>query len=156
MKRMKLFQLGVAFFLLISSQILPAQSLDLGDTFAEVTADEIREESVPYSIDPDYHGPTDRPAYFPGGMEGLQQFIKNNMHYPKLAQQNAIEGIVIVSIKLDNKGYIESPKILKSPGFNLDEEALRIVGQMPKWEPALQGGRATESKVKIAIMFRLR
>lgn len=156
MKLINFFQVVLVLIILTSSQFLAAQSPDFGAAYAEVSKDQKPKELVSNAIDMDYHGPVDRKAYFPGGVESLQQFIQQMMQYPKLAQRNAVEGTVIVGLKLDKKGEIASSNILQSPGFDLDKEALRIVNKMPNWEPALEDGRPAESKVKIAIVFGLR
>lgn len=112
----------------------------------------IEEESVanvtisthPYEISP----------HFPGGDKALLEFIKNNMCYPKIAKEKRIEGRVIVCFYVETDGSITNPSIAKSANSLLNEEALRIVKKMPKWEPGQIGGKIVRMKCFLPITFR--
>ena len=72
---------------------------------------------------------------FPGGESELKRFLTNNIKYPSLAQENGIQGCVIVGFVIDINGSIINPKIVQSVDSDLDQEALRVIKMMPKWKP---------------------
>jgi len=92
---------------------------------------------------------------FPGGQSELEQFLNLNLRYPNKAIENKISGEVIVSFLLDEKGDISAAMILKSLGYGCDEEALRVVGLMPRWEPAVLDGEPIKVKYILPIVFEL-
>ena len=67
-----------------------------------------------------------KPVY-PGGMEAMRTFIKNEMAYPPEARKNKISGVVKLRYTVDYKGNVIDVKLVKSIGFGCDEEAERIV-----------------------------
>lgn len=95
----------------------------------------------------------DRWPYFQGGYKALNKFLANNLKYPRQARENGVEGPVQVSFLLDEDGNVSSGRIVKSPGTELDEEALRLVGMMPKWTPAQKDGKPIAVWYTISIHF---
>ena len=98
--------------------------------------------------------PTAIPSY-PGGDIALQEFAKTNLVYPQTARENCIEGDVQIRIELLETGDIANAFIIDSIGFGCEDECLRLVGMMPKWEPAMMDGRAIAANVVIPIRFRM-
>lgn len=92
---------------------------------------------------------------FPGGMNKLISFINSNVKYPASAQEKGTQGRVVVQFIVEKDGSATSPKIVKSVDPELDAEALRIVGQMPKWKPGTQRGEAVRVKFTLPVVFRL-
>ena len=90
---------------------------------------------------------------FPGGQRALLQFISDNLVYPKDLGETCIQGRVVVSFVVDRDGSIIEPKVVRPLHPSLDEEALRVIGLMPKWRP----GKLMAVKVKynIPIKFTL-
>lgn len=95
----------------------------------------------------------DRWPYFPGGYKGLNRFLANNLHYPKEALENGVQGAVQVSFLLDEDGNVSSGLIIKSPGVELEEEALRLTRIMPRWTPAQKEGKPIPVWYTISIHF---
>lgn len=77
---------------------------------------------------------------FPGGVQGLMQYISSNLKYPAAAQKAGIQGKVIVSMIVDKEGNITDPKIIKGITPLLDAEAIRIISDMPQWKPGTDKG----------------
>jgi len=73
--------------------------------------------------------------FFPNGEEALLQFIYTNIKYLDAARNADIEGICIVEFVVEKDGSLSNVKILRSIGGNIYEEAMRIIGLMPKWQP---------------------
>jgi periplasmic protein TonB len=92
---------------------------------------------------------------FPGGETALLGFIRERLRYPSLAARNHVEGKVIVSFWLDERGRPYGFGIWKGLGAGLDEEALRILREMPDWAPAIINGRAALMQLRIPVVFRL-
>ena len=92
---------------------------------------------------------------FPGGMEALLTYLSKNIKYPSIAQENNIQGRVIVEFVVNKDGSIVEPKVIKSLDSSCDKEALRVVAAMPKWKPGKQRGKPVRVKYTVPVMFRL-
>jgi TonB family protein len=92
---------------------------------------------------------------FPGGMDELGKFLSSAIVYPSEAAKDHVEGKVLVSFIVNENGYIREPRILKGIGHGLDEEALRVVLKMPRWEPGLQGGEPVAVQYNLPVNFQL-
>jgi len=90
---------------------------------------------------------------FKGGYEELIKYFRNNIHYPTEAQEKNIQGKVIVQFVVEKTGKISSVKILKGIGGGCDEEAIRIVKNMPDWIPGKINGEASPVSFEIPIGF---
>lgn len=90
---------------------------------------------------------------FPGGLEALHKFIEDNMQYPQIAAENCIGGRVYVQFEVDTDGTVLNPKILRDIGGGCGEEALRIVGLMPKWKPGRFNGKVVKTTFNLPIFF---
>lgn len=92
---------------------------------------------------------------FPGGEQKLMEFISNHIQYPQIAREKSIQGRVFVSFIVEPDGSISNVKTTQSIGGGCDEEAVRVVKSMPKWEPGKQKGQAVRVGYQIPISFRL-
>lgn len=92
---------------------------------------------------------------FPGGIEGLNEFLASAISYSAEAYRENIQGKVFVSFTVNEKGYVRDPKIVKGIGSGLDEEALRVVLKMPRWEPGRQGGEPIAVQYNLPINFQI-
>jgi TonB family protein len=98
----------------------------------------------------------DKMPEFPGGDNGLMSFISSNLRYPAQSQREGIQGRVMVQFVVDKDGKVKNTKVLRSINFEMDEEALRVVGLMPKWIPGEQKGEKVAVSYVIPINFKLR
>ena len=92
---------------------------------------------------------------FPGGESGMMKFLTENVKYPKEALDKGITGRVLVEFVVERDGSINDVKIMKSVDPILDNEAIRIVKAMPKWEPGTMNGKAVRVKHTLPVTFRL-
>lgn len=93
---------------------------------------------------------------FPGGQKALMKFISQKIEYPPIVQGYMVHGRAIVQFIVNKDGDIVLPKIVRSIDPLLDEEALRVVGLMPKWKPGeLADGTKVAVKYTIPVLFRL-
>jgi TonB family protein len=68
---------------------------------------------------------------FPGGIDSLWAFLKENVHRPEGSRE--VEGMVLVEFVVEVDGSISKPEILKSLTPELDAEVIRVVKLMPKF-----------------------
>ena len=92
---------------------------------------------------------------FPGGQAGLFQYLARSIKYPVIAQKSKEQGGVIIQMVIGKDGSLSNIKVLRSVSPSLDAEAVRVVGNMPKWEPGMQKGQPVSVKYTIPIVFRL-
>lgn len=97
----------------------------------------------------------EQPAQFPGGQAALMKWLNNNIRYPEAAQQNDIQGRVIVKFVVERDGSIGNVSIAKGVDKDLDREAIRVVKKMPKWQPGKNNGVAVRSYFNLPVTFRL-
>ena len=93
---------------------------------------------------------------FPGGLTALMNYLRTNTRYPAAAQKAGIEGRVIVFFIVEPNGSVSNVEIVRSVDTDLDQEALRVVRQMPKWKPGKQDGSTVRVKFDLPIKFMLK
>jgi protein TonB len=94
-------------------------------------------------------------ASFPGGDEECMKWLRKNIRYPSICQEQGVQCRVIVAFVVNRDGSIVDVKVVRSPDENLSEEAIRVVKLMPKWKPARQGNKTVRSRFNLPVMFRL-
>ena len=91
---------------------------------------------------------------FPGGLEELYKWIDNNVQYPAVARENGIEGRVILKFIVEKDGSLSDSTVIHSVHPMVDREALRLVGQMPKWNPGKRAGIPVRVRCCLPIKFK--
>ena len=92
---------------------------------------------------------------FPGGDAELMKWLSKNIKYPAIAEENGVQGRVIVRFAVGKDGAIHDPKVLRSVDPSLDKEALRVVKAMPRWIPGKQNGVAVAVYFTLPVTFQL-
>lgn len=92
---------------------------------------------------------------FPGGISGLMTYLNQNTRYPAVAQENGVQGRVVVSFVVGKDGHISDVTVLRSVDPSLDKEAIRVVRNMPRWTPGKQGGEPVRVRYNVPVSFRL-
>lgn len=92
---------------------------------------------------------------FVGGTAEMYRWLGRNIAYPSAAQRAGVGGKVFLSFIIEKDGSITAVKTLKGIGFGCDEEAERVVKNMPKWSPGKQNGKAVRVQFTIPIQFLL-
>ena len=92
---------------------------------------------------------------FPGGISGLRTYLNQNIRYPAEAQENCVQGRVVVSFVVGKDGHISDVTVLHSVDPSLDKEAIRVVRNMPRWTPGKQGGEPVRVRYNVPVSFRL-
>ncbi len=96
------------------------------------------------------------PEFPDGGTSGLMKYINDNLKYPPIAQENGIQGRVIVSFVVNKDGSISNARVVRGVDASLDREALRLVNSMPKWIPGKKDGKVVRVSYTQPISFRIR
>lgn len=98
---------------------------------------------------------TDQPAY-PGGIAKFYEFLGTNIRYPKAAVEAKKEGVAYVSFVIEKDGRLGDLKLQgRALGYGLDEEAIRVIGMSPAWNPGTLNGEAVAVKYNIPVKFSL-
>jgi TonB family protein len=92
---------------------------------------------------------------YPGGDAALRDFIAINLKYPNIALDKGIEGKVVCSFIVDATGKVSDIKVIDSVDPALDAEAVRMIGNMPKWIPGKQNGVDCAVQYALPIVFKL-
>lgn len=90
---------------------------------------------------------------FPGGQAALMRYIAENLKYPD--PESCVSGRVIVEFIISKDGSVKDPKVVRGIEPKFDEEALRVVRNMPKWRPGKQMGEAVEVRYTLPVSFNL-
>lgn len=97
----------------------------------------------------------DQKPSFPGGNKALNKFIASNLRYPDMAQENGIQGRVVVKFIVEKDGSISNVEVDRSVYPSLDNEAMRVIKNMPKWIPGQINGKAVKVECSYPFVFRL-
>ena len=92
---------------------------------------------------------------FPGGSAALMSYLNGNTKYPVVAQENGVQGKVIISFVVERDGSISDVRVARSVDPSLDREAQRVVKSMPRWTPGKQNGQTVRVKYTVPVVFRL-
>lgn len=92
---------------------------------------------------------------FPGGLDSLMKYLQENITYPKEARDANIQGIVYVTFIVEANGSVSSVKVLRGIGGGCDEEAARVVKEMPAWKPGTQRGKQVRVQFNLPVRFIL-
>ncbi|WP_412467052.1 TonB family protein [Pedobacter sp. KLB.chiD] len=92
---------------------------------------------------------------FPGGIAKFYKYVGSNIKYPKLAQDNNVQGKVFLSFVVEKDGALSDIQITRGLGSGTDEEAIRVLKESPKWNPGIRNGLAVRVKYHININFTL-
>lgn len=115
---------------------------------AAVILDSPKTDDTPFDV-------VEQMPEFPGGQEAMMQFLRQEVKYPKEAEEKGLQGRVVVRYIIEKDGSISEVEIAKSVNEYLDAEAIRVVNAMPKWKPGKQKGENVRVKYTLPISFRL-
>ncbi len=93
---------------------------------------------------------------FPGGEDALMVYLSSHIQYPARAIDKEIGGRVVLGFVVNKNGDIDELKVLKGLGYGCDEEAMRVVGGMPKWKPGKNNGKAVNVYFNLPIVFEMK
>ncbi|MEM6344319.1 MAG: TonB family protein [Bacteroidota bacterium] len=94
-----------------------------------------------------------RDASFLGGKAAILTYFAKNMRYPKAAKRKDIKGDVVIGFEVDVEGRVINPFVIRGIGYGCDDEAKRLVANMPSWNPATVMRKRVSSKHTITVPF---
>lgn len=92
---------------------------------------------------------------FPGGQSAMYKFLGENIKYPAAAQRANVAGRVFVKFVVEKDGSIGNVEVMKGIGFGCDEEAIRVIKSMPKWNPGRQNGKNVRVFYNMPVVYKL-
>ena len=113
-------------------------------------------DSIQPNVQPAVAAPSsalDQMPEFPGGMEALNTYLRNNIRYPQEAQKAGIQGRVVIEFVISKDGSITDAEVVESVDPQLDAEGLRLIKNMPRWKPGMRKGQAIRVKQTLPIRF---
>ena len=113
----------------------------------EVVEDEVVEQEIFKIVE-------EMPS-FPGGEAKLMEYVGKNVKYPQIARETGIQGRVFVNFVVEPDGSVSNVTVLRGIGGGCDEEAMRVVKNMPKWKPGKQRGKPVRVQYMLPVNFRL-
>lgn len=97
----------------------------------------------------------DKMPEFPGGNNGLTEWLSKNTKYPKEAKDNNEQGRVVVSFVVDKDGKATDAKVVRSISPTIDKEAMRLIEVMPRWTPGKKDGQPVAVRFTLPMTFKL-
>lgn len=90
------------------------------------------------------------------GYPSLYEYFARELAYPQEALADSVEGIVMVSFTINRQGRPEKITVEQSLGAAFDEESIRVVREMPDWNPAYYGNTPVPSRISVPLTFQIR
>lgn len=97
----------------------------------------------------------EQPPAFPGGDAALMKYLSSHIQYPTMAQENNIQGKVVVQFVVEKDGHVGDVKVVRSVDKDLDREAVRVCKSLPKFTPGRQNGQAVRVWYTLPVNFKL-
>ena len=94
------------------------------------------------------------PNFF-GGEDALLTYLSENIKYPEIARENGIEGTVYIEFIINRQGFAEKATVKRGIYAACNEEAYRVINQMPRWIPGRVDGKLVKVKYTLPIKFKL-
>lgn len=92
---------------------------------------------------------------FPGGEAALLKYVAEHIRYPAMAQENNIQGRVVVQFVVTKTGSVGEVKVVRGKDPDLDKEAVRVVKSLPKFVPGKMNGYSVNVWYTLPIQFKL-
>jgi len=103
--------------------------------------------------DNDVYNMVDQSAKFQDGYNSIIKFVQENIKFPAEAKENNVHGRLMLSVVVEKDGSLSNITVKKGLGYGLDEEIVRIIKMMPKWQPAQHKGKTVRQTQTIVIPF---
>lgn len=123
-----------------------AQAEAAGAEVVEQRSAEAPEKPMPFDR-------ADNPPRFPGGDLEMLRFIDRNKNYPETLKNEGVSGAVYVNFVVGKDGKVENVRVVQNVNSTLDEDAMRIVRAMPKWNPAEHAGKNVPTTRTVIVRY---
>jgi len=112
-------------------------------------------QDSPYKDDEVLNKQIEQQPKYPGEIYAMHKFLSDHMQYPTKAQETGTQGTIYIRFVVRYTGKITDAKVLVGIGNGCDEEALRVVKEMPNWIPGRDNGKAVSVYYTIPVEFKL-
>lgn len=138
----------------IDEEIIIDAEIDQNSRVEEYIAPtvEVEEEEI---VEQEIFTVVEESPSFPGGDEARIRFLQENIEYPQMARESGIQGTVYVTFVVEPNGSVSGVRVLRGIGGGCDEEAVRVIKKMPKWNPGKQRGKPVRVQFNMPIKFTL-
>jgi protein TonB len=92
---------------------------------------------------------------FPGGAAEFMKWLTKNLRYPASAQSQQIKGRVVAQFIINRDGSITDLELTEHLNRACDNEVMRVLRMMPKWQPGLMNAKPCRTKVCIPVVFNM-
>ncbi len=114
-----------------------------------------KSEQKSVSEDPPFTTVEQMPTFQGGDLITFNRWVMSQIRYPEIAQQNGIQGLVLVKFIVETDGSLSNIKVIQSPDTSLTAEAVRVISNSPKWEPGRQRNLPVRVMFTMPVNFRL-
>ena len=115
---------------------------------------EVEEENIEEDIP--FVNVETKPRFQGGEATTFSRWVSEHLSYPTIAQEMSISGRVMLEFTIRKDGRLADIKVLRGVDPILDEEAIRVVSNSPRWEPGMQQDRPVNVRYQFPVIFRLR
>ena len=95
------------------------------------------------------------PSFMGGDLMTFRNWVQSKVRYPQIAQENNIQGRVLLQFVIEKDGSLTNIVPLQTPDSSLSDEAIRILKTSPKWTPGKQRNQSVRVKYTLPIDFRI-
>ena len=124
----------------------------------DLQKEEVDKALAALDVDPNnplnFHVVEDLPQY-PGGAVEFMKWLTKTLKYPQKARDQKKQGKVVAVFYVEKDGSVTGLKVTQSLSPECDQEAMRVLGMMPKWKPGILHDQPCRTKVCIPIVFKL-
>ncbi|MBR4263113.1 MAG: energy transducer TonB [Paludibacteraceae bacterium] len=92
---------------------------------------------------------------FPGGQTALERFIKNHLRHPVSVRESNLNGRVVCEFIVNKDGSISDIEVVRSNYSAMNDEVVRMLQEMPRWEPATSNGEPVSARYVLPVQFHL-
>ena len=126
----------------------PAEETETLETKAPDTAE--KGDAIPFKdveVKPTFNG---------GDANEFTKWVNSHLTYPEAAKQAGIQGRVTIKFTVDTDGSVTDVLLLRGVDKALDEAALRVVSNSPRWEPGMQNGKPVMVTFVFPVIFKIK
>ena len=120
----------------------------------EAEAEEKPEVVDMYNEPVDFRVVEDLPQ-FPGGAAEFMKWLTKNLKYPVTAQKRKVKGRVVAQFIVNTDGSVSDLELTEKLETSCDNEVLRVLRMMPKWQAGMMNAKPCRTKVCIPIVFNM-
>jgi TonB family protein len=94
---------------------------------------------------------------YTGGQNGLSTYINDHIEYNSAAADDNTMSTVRVSFIVDENGKVKDAHAVgdQKPGYDLSNQAVKVISNMPDWTPGKVHGKSVKTRVVLPIAFQL-